>query len=157
MSQPDSWDLRFLGLARYVASWSKDPSTKVGACIVDRFNRIISLGYNGFPRGVPDRKSLLFDRVEKHKRTIHAEMNAILFAEKSVLGDILYTWPFMPCARCASMIIQSGIARVVAPSLIEGSDLYKRWHDELVTSKEMFVEAGVELYLLDVAGIIPLW
>lgn len=143
-----SWDMRFLGLAQHIASWSKDPSTKCGAVIVDQYNRIISLGYNGFARGVEDSGVLLNARDEKLRRIIHAETNAILFAERSLLGCTLYTWPIMSCARCASLLIQVGVARHVAPRLDFQNPLHQRWADEFAASKDMLAQAGVELDLL---------
>lgn len=133
------WDRWFLGLAGYVSSASKDPSTKVGALIVDEQRRIVSAGYNGFPQGVEDDERLN-DREVKYKIVVHAERNAILFAQRSVKGCILFTTPFMPCAACASMVIQSGIKRVVAPY----SD-NPRWIEDFKLTEQLFKEAGVEL------------
>ena len=109
-----NWDKRFLELAKLVGSWSKDPSTQVGAVIVDKDKRIVSIGFNGFPKGVEDSEKRLVDREQKYDIIIHAEANALMFAGKSVEGCTLYTWPFQPCSRCAGLIIQSGIKRVVS-------------------------------------------
>ena len=84
MTRPDKWDLRLLGLAKHVAEWSKDPSTKVGAVIADQKHRVLSLGFNGFARGVKDLAQRLDDRETKYDMIIHAERNAILFANASV-------------------------------------------------------------------------
>src|SRR3990172_2103187 len=81
----DAWDSRFLRLAEFVAQWSKDPNTKVGAVIVDGTHRIVSLGFNGFPRGVDDDERLR-NRELKLKLMVHAEMNAILFAGRALDG-----------------------------------------------------------------------
>lgn len=81
------WDRRFLKIAREVATWSKDPSTQVGAVIVDPDQRVVSLGYNGLPCGVSDSRDLLDDRVAKYATVIHAEQNALLFAARPVAGD----------------------------------------------------------------------
>ena len=89
------WDLRFLEMARNAASWSKDPSTKVGAIIVDDDKRVISVGYNGFPKGVRDDERL-DDRQEKYKIIVHAERNALLFANSNVKNCHIYTYPFLP-------------------------------------------------------------
>ena len=134
------WDKRFLELAKLVGSWSKDPSTQVGAVIVDDKRRIISVGYNGFPRGVEDSEKRLVDREQKYAIIVHAEMNALAFARGSVEGCTLYTWPFQPCSRCAGFIIQSGIKRVVT---IEHSS--ERWNTNFNLSKELFSESGVKL------------
>ena len=109
------WDDRFLGLAQFIAQWSLDPNTKVGAVIADSEQRIVSLGYNGFPRGVHDLPERLQNRDIKLKMTVHGELNAIIFAQRPLSECTLYTWPFMSCAQCAAMVIQSGIRRVVAP------------------------------------------
>lgn len=133
------WDLRFLDLARFISGWSKDPSTQVGAVIVDENNRIVSIGYNGFPKGVCDNDRLK-DRDAKYKIVVHGEINAILFANKSVAGCTLYTVPFEPCPRCAGLIIQSGIKRVVAPH-----NTNNRWEDEFIISRTLFKEANIEV------------
>ena len=137
------WDKRFLGLAEHVSQWSKDPSTKVGACIVDPTNRVVSISYNGFPRGVDDNEDYLNDRAKKLQRTIHAEPNAILFAQRDLTDHTLYVYPFPPCVNCAALIIQSGIVRVVSPEA--SPELRERWHESMVAAEEMFKEAGVEL------------
>ena len=84
----NKWDARMLALVDLVASWSKDPSTQVGAAIVDSKNRVVSLGFNGLPRAVRD--SDVLERDEKLRRTIHAEENALLFASRSVEGCTIY-------------------------------------------------------------------
>jgi len=145
--QPDidrAWDIRFLDLAKYISTWSKDPSTQVGAVITDLHRRIVSVGYNRFARGVCDTQARLHKKDIKYKLTIHAERNAILFSGGDIFGCTLYTWPFMPCAPCASMIIQVGIQRVIAPR----HTIYdKRWHEDFELSSIIFEEAGVQLDL----------
>lgn len=136
-----NWDLRFIGLAQYISQWSKDPSTKVGAVIADRKNRIISIGYNGFPRGINDDERLI-DRNKKLAMILHAEKNALIFANKSLENAVIYTYPFMPCSACAASIIQAGITRVV--SVLNENP---RWVENFKLSQEMFEEAGVESYL----------
>jgi dCMP deaminase len=142
----DKWDRRFLGLAEFVSGWSKDPSTQVGAAIVDDKRRVVSIGYNGFPRGVGDDPERYADRDLKYKMVVHAEINAILFAGRSVEGCDLYTHPFCPCSRCAVQVIQAGIKRCVAPPLPDR--LKERWGVDTALSAQMFREAGVELVLL---------
>lgn len=141
----EKWDKRFLGLAEYIATWSKDPSTKVGAVIADSDNRLVSIGYNGFPKGVDDSIERLENREVKYKIVIHGERNALLFARRDLKDCKLYTWPFMPCSPCASMIIQSGISEVIAPF----SD-NPRWILDFKLSETLFIEAGVELRLLKI-------
>jgi dCMP deaminase len=137
------WDKRFLELAELVGSWSKDPSTKVGAVIVDDNNRIISVGYNGFPKNIEDNHRLQIREI-KYNIIVHGEINAILFANKSVNNCTLYTYPFEPCPRCAGLIIQSGIKRVVAPS-----NKNTRWEEEFKISRQLFKEAKIVLDYID--------
>lgn len=133
----NKWDLRFLQVARLVAGWSKDPSTGVGAVIVDELNRVVSLGFNGFPRGVTD-DARAQDRAIKYEMTVHAEVNAILFAGRSLVGCTLYGWPLSPCGRCASIIAQSGISRVV--SVVTANE---RWVESCGLGERVLREAGV--------------
>jgi len=137
------WDERFLDLAKLCGSWSKDPSTQVGAVIVDGNNRIVSIGFNGFPQGIEDSEERLIDRETKYDIIVHAEANALMFANKSVEGCTLYTWPFQPCSRCAGLIIQSGINRVVS---VIHSD--KRWKKNFEISSNLFKESNILLELL---------
>ena len=135
----DKWDDRFLGLAQHVAGWSKDPSTKVGAVIAGDDHIVRGLGYNGFPRGVPDTPANYENREIKYDRIIHAEMNAVLNASGPVAGCTLYGWPLPPCIRCAAFIIQAGIKRVVAPEYTDG-----RWKDSCSKAFYLCRDAGVE-------------
>ena len=134
------WDKRFLDLAKLCGSWSKDPSTQVGAVIVDGNNRIVSIGFNGFPQGVEDSEERLVDRETKYDIIVHAEANALMFANKSVEGCTLYTWPFPPCSRCAGLIIQSGVTRVV--SVVHTGE---RWKKNFDLARQLFHEAGIIL------------
>lgn len=134
------WDKRFLELAKCVASWSKDPSTKTGSVIVRPDKTIASMGFNGFPRGIVDDPALLHVREEKYKRVIHCEMNAILFAREPLNEYTLYNWPFCSCARCAVHVIQAGIVRVVYPD----APCPDRWKDDTELAERLFVEAGVK-------------
>lgn len=137
----DKWDARFLQLAKHIAGWSKDPSTQVGAVISDDKNRVVSLGFNGFPRGLQDEECLLHDRSSKYPRIMHAEINALLFATKSVEGCTLSVWPLPPCSSCAGAIIQSGIVRVVTASPTAGTK--DRWGESNKLALEMFRESGI--------------
>lgn len=108
------WDKRFIEMAEFVADWSKDPSTKVGAVIVRPDRTIASVGFNGFARGVLDTAERLSNRELKYPLTVHAEINAILSAKEPVRGHTLYVSPLSPCTTCAGAIIQAGINQVVA-------------------------------------------
>lgn len=137
----DKWDLRFLKLADHVAQWSKDPSTKVGAVIVDGDRRVVGMGYNGFPRGVNDDPERLAQREQKLRFVVHAEVNAILNATRSVAGCTLYTTPLFTCGDCAKVVVQSGITRVVSiqKSLANITD----WALLMDTARTIYQEAGV--------------
>lgn len=106
------WDRRFMDLAMHVADWSKDPSTRVGSVIVAPDRRIVSLGYNGFPRGVTDSDERLNDRPTKYAFVAHAERNALDNADINMRGCTLYV-TLQPCADCTKSIIQKGITKVV--------------------------------------------
>ncbi len=145
MSRLLFWDRWHLGLAEYVSTASKDPSTKVGAVIVDPDRRVVSVGYNGLPRGVEDTEERLHNRDIKYKMVVHAERNALMFSNlASLKGCAIYVWPMMPCAACASMIIQKGITTVVAPQ-----NDNPRWQHDFDLSKQLFTEAGVLLRLYE--------
>ena len=136
------WDIRFLELAEYVAQWSKDPSTKVGSVIIDHLHRVVSLGYNGFPRGVQDRPDRYNVRETKYLFVCHAERNALDNAPMPVEGCTLYV-PLLPCNECAKSIIQRGIRRVVTRTPKRDDTFH--WD----ITKKMFIESGVELKFYD--------
>ncbi len=142
------WDVRFLELAKHISSWSKDPSTQVGAVAV-KDRRILATGYNGFPRGVADLPGRLENRNEKYLRTVHAEANAIAQAAKNAisLADAdIYVWPFIPCSSCCTLLIKAGIRRVVVPN----TTIPDRWEESFNMSQAMFSEAGIDLIVIDV-------
>lgn len=139
------WNYRFMDMAHLVATWSKDPSSKVGAVIVDANRRIISTGYNGLAIGVEDSIERLTNRDVKYKIILHAEENAIMFAKRDLSGCSLYVTTLPPCAHCASLIIQSGIKTVYACK----SDIPERWKESYDLTTAMFNESGVKLVFLD--------
>jgi dCMP deaminase len=137
-----SWDDYFMSIAFLSAMRSKDPSTQVGACIVNDENKIVGIGYNGFPRGCDDAK-LPWSRSgnttldTKYPYVCHAEMNAILNKnEANITGSRMYVALF-PCNDCAKMIIQSGIKEVIY--------LNDKYHDTHQTqaSRKLFDMTGV--------------
>jgi dCMP deaminase len=137
------WDERFLELAKLISTWSKDPSTKTGAVIVNPDRTILSVGYNGFPKGMDDSAELYANREIKYERIVHCEMNAILNAKQSVEGCTLYTWPFGSCQRCAAHMIQGGIKTFVFPKLPK--ELEERWKESVLKTKAYIKEAGLTL------------
>ena len=141
----DKWDTRFIEMAAMVATFSKDPSTKTGAVIVDVYNNVLATGYNGFPYGMPDDDALYANRDEKYSRIIHCEMNAILRCQPLKRDDFitLYTWPFMSCDRCVVHMLQAGITRFVAPKCPE--DKAERWAPIFERTRKYIDECGAEL------------
>jgi dCMP deaminase len=133
LQPPDKWDLRFLRLAKEIASRSKDPSTKVGAVIVGADRHVVSTGYNGFPKGMDDDPRHYDNRETKLERIIHAEMNALIRANGA--GHTIYTWPLASCPRCAVHLIQGGIRRFV--SVTQTPKIAERWADPCTRSAKM--------------------
>ena len=140
-----NWDEYFMGIAKFSAERSKDPSTQVGACIVSHDNRILSIGYNGCPNGFSDDSDMTWDRTgdfinSKYAYVCHAEENAILNyfgSKKDLVGSTVYVTLF-PCNECAKIIIQSGIKKIVFES-----DKYDGT-DSNVVAKKLFDACGVE-------------
>jgi len=145
------WGDRYLNLAKEVSTWSRDPSTKVGAVVVGDHGQLLSQGYNGFPRGVGDSAARYKNRDVKYKLVVHAEMNAIYNAGLngiSLDGATLYVYGCPICNECAKGIIQVGIKKVVSlrPKDLKSLD---RWTQSIKDAKAMFTEAEV-MYLTDV-------
>ena len=145
-----SWDEYFMGVAMLSALRSKDPSTKVGACIVNQNKRIVGIGYNGLPCGCND-DEFPWERTggfldTKYAYVVHAEPNAILNSTSDLTGATLYVTLF-PCNECAKLIIQSGIREIVYVS-----DKYKDT-EASIASRRMLEAAGVKLRQLDAPKI----
>ena len=137
------WDLRYLELAKHISTWSKDPSTKIGAVAIAKNGQVLSQGYNGFPRGVADSEVRLADREQKLQRVVHAEMNVIYNASLhgvSLSGSTLYVYGLPCCSDCAKGVIQVGFKRVVMPKQVQTD----RWKESWNRAKEMFREGGVK-------------
>ena len=139
-----SWDEYFMGVAILSGRRSKDPNTPVGSCIVSEDNKILSMGYNGFPKGCADddfpwEREAEEELDTKYPFVTHSELNAILnYRGGSLEGAKIYVSLF-PCNECAKAIIQSGIKAV-----IYRDDLYKDTK-EVKASKRMLKTAGVEI------------
>ncbi len=138
-----SWDEYFMGIAILSAQRSKDEWTQVGSCIVNSENKILSVGYNGMPRGCND-DNMPWERKgataldTKYPYVCHAELNAILNNDGSILkGATMYTTLF-PCNECAKAIIQTGIKKVIYLS-----DKYADT-DSTLASKKMFDMTGIQ-------------
>lgn len=139
-----SWDEYFMGVAHLSGMRSKDPNTQVGACIVSPDNKILSMGYNGFPKGCSDdvfpweRENAEDNTETKYPYVTHSELNAILnYRGGSLEGTKLYVSLF-PCNECAKAIIQAGIRTVVYDS-----DKYRGTPSNRA-ARRMFDAAGVE-------------
>lgn len=140
------WDVRYLQQAALVASWSKDPSKKVG-CVITRGKFPVSQGFNGFPSRIPDAKKDYNNKALKRRKVIHAEINAILAAKCDLIDHTLYVYPLMPCDRCAAVIIQVGITRVVFPYQ-EDNTVISSWQASFDIAIDMFKQAKVELVVI---------
>lgn len=144
------WHDRFLRLAEEVSTWSKDPNTKVGAVITKETNRVLSLGYNGFPTQINDDPAKLADRAVKNQWTVHAELNAILNGQPERHppwpGYTLYaTLP--PCSRCALAAVQADISTVwtIAPD----AERLARWGGDMRLGAEIFRAASCEYWIVN--------
>jgi len=145
-----SWDEYFMGVAMLSAARSKDPNTQVGACIVSQDNKILSMGYNGFPIGCSD-DDFPWNRDgdpynNKYFYSTHSELNAILnYRGGSLEGCKLYVTLF-PCNECAKAVIQSGIR-----TIIYADDKYADT-PSVRASKRMLTAAGVEFRPYQASG-----
>lgn len=140
------WDKIFLELAKNISTWSKDPSTKVGAVAVGDKRQILATGYNGFPRNIGDYADRLENRETKYKYTIHAEMNCIYnatFNGVSLNGSSLYIYGLPVCSECAKGIIQVGVKRVF---MCYPESIPEKWDTAGMHSRQMFYEANVEFF-----------
>lgn len=164
-----TWDERFIAMARLVATWSKDPSTKVGCVLIEpSTHAVIGVGFNGFPRGVREEMPVVtgfpnldmkrWDRPQKYQWAEHAERNAIYNAAR--LGHPTEgAWAYVSwdpaesvCADCARALIQAGIKRVIGPSDgVQGRldiDNDGGWRAGCEISAQMFKEADVVVITL---------
>ena len=137
-----SWDTYFMGIAQLSSKRSKDPKTQVGACIVSPENKIVGIGYNGFPKGISDDVFPWKDQGDfletKYPYVVHAEANAILNASQNLKDCKLFVTLF-PCNECTKLIIQSGIKELIYVSnKDEGKDFQ-------IASRKMLEKAQVKL------------
>ena len=135
------WHERFMRLAQEVSTWSKDPSTQVG-CILVKDRRVISTGFNGFPRGISDDLDRLTNREVKYEMTVHAEVNAVTTAALHGIStdgcDVYVT--FQPCSRCAAVLINAGVRAVYSKAAY---DIPSRWIENFKIASKLFEEAGI--------------
>lgn len=145
------WWKRYINLAKEVATWSEDRSTKVGAVIVSPDNRIISVGYNGFPVGVDQHKDWRHTRPAKYGFTEHAERNAIYNADCSLAGCTMFM-NFTPCSceDCTRAIIQKRIGFVVGPDEDFPGVGAGEHYSKNTIADEMFAESRTQRWVLRV-------
>jgi dCMP deaminase len=129
----NKWHQRFLKLASAVGAWSKDPSTRVG-CVLVRDKRVVSVGYNGFPRGISDDLNRLLDREQKYEITVHAEVNSVTTAALHGLSTE------------GSVLINAGIKEVYE---LGGKEVPERWLDNFLLASRLLAEAGVLYQVLE--------
>lgn len=147
---PENWDQRFLYLAATIASFSKDPSTKVGAVAVSN-RRILAMGFNGLPAGVTDAPERLDNRELRLAMTTHAEQNLLAYAARAgvcLAGSTVYVYPLMTCSSCAAMLINADISQIVVPDLLEPM----RWKESFDLARQMCTEAGISVHRVPLEG-----
>jgi dCMP deaminase len=140
------WDRRFLQLAEEISSWSKDPSSQVGAVAV-KDRHILATGYNGLPMGTLDLRERLDNRELKYALIQHAEANLLAHAARhglSLRDATVYVYPFFPCTNCCGALINAGIGRIVVPDL----PIPERWATNFGLSQKLLEEAGIPLDVL---------
>ena len=146
---PQVWGQRYRDLAKEISTWSKDPSTKVGAVVIGEHGQLLSQGYNGFPRGIKDSDERLNNRERKYELVVHAEMNAIYNASLSGVSlkdSTLYVYGLPICNECAKGIIQVGIKKVVATR----PQIYNSEWDKSNKNAEALLREAEVMYLIDV-------
>ena len=146
----NKWDRRFLALAQHIATWSKDPSRKIGAVAVGEHRNILATGYNGFPARIIDTEERLNNRDLKYDLVVHAEMNCIYNAGKegvSLRRATMYVWGLPVCHECAKGIIQAGFYRVV---IADENYTDEKWINSFEKTQKLFREAGIICDAIDI-------
>lgn len=143
MKSPTNWTQRYLKLAKEISTWSKDPSTQIGAVVIGDEGQILSQGYNGFPRGIEDSEEKLNDKETKYDHIVHGEMNCIYNAclnGVSLKGSSLYVYGLPVCHICANGIIQVGIKKVY---MAHDMELPQRWMESWEKTRVKFIESRI--------------
>jgi dCMP deaminase len=141
MSATWKWARRFMQIARNIASWSKDPSTKVGAVAIGSAKQILAEGYNGIPRGVKDLPER-YERPAKYDYIVHAEANVVAHAARSVLAGSTVYVTHLCCSQCAALLINAGVKTVITDKNAKTSMPPEKFE----IARQMFREAGVQLF-----------
>lgn len=132
-------------MAALIATWSKDPSKKIGAVAV-RNNRLLAQGYNGFPKGIPDKVEWLHNRDKKLELMVHAEMNMVYNAahnDVNLVDSTVYIHGLPSCHECAKGLIQAGVSKIVMYDAFEDPCWVESWEK----SKSMYDYAKIKYYL----------
>lgn len=143
----EKWVNRFMGLAREVSTWSKDPSSQLGAVAVNDDRQILSIGYNGFPRGMNDSDYLYADRESKYPRVVHAEMNVIYNATYngiSLKDSTVFVYGLLICSECAKGLIQVGVKQVYMKCINNP----EKWKEEFKKSQDYFSESNIKYTII---------
>jgi len=152
LMQSTIWSDKYIKLAKEISTWSKDPSTKIGAVVVGADGQILSQGFNGFPRGIKDSEERLNNRERKYELVVHGEMNAIYNASLngvSLKDSTIYVYGLPTCNECAKGIIQVGIKKVVA---MRPAKYNSDWDKSNKNAAALFKEADVT-YLIKVEEV----
>jgi dCMP deaminase len=145
----DKWHRRYLQLAETVAGWSKDPSRQIGCVAVNDKGQILSVGYNGFPRGINDDPVRLNNREEKYKFVVHAEKNMIYNATHngvSLDGSTVYVSGLPVCSECAKGLIQVGVKQVI---MDDATNIRDNWAESWELTRSLFDEARIKYKILE--------
>lgn len=153
---------KHMNLARFIANeYSKDRSTKVGCVVIGPGDNVLSTGYNGIARGVKDDVEERHQRPEKYKWFEHAERNAIFNAARNGIklqGSSIYVTSLITCIDCARGIIQSGISALYLEesAFSTSNERGQAWIDQWTTSKRMFDESGVKVYMVSETSTVQI-
>lgn len=139
------WTNHFIKVAELVSTMSKDPNHKIGAVIVDKNNRIVSTGFNGFAKGIADTEDRLNDKETKRLLMLHAEENAILYAKQDLTDCSIYVYGYPSCIHCTSIIIQSGIKNIYYKNSRKDNTISDYWKHNLEMALSLANEAGVNV------------
>jgi dCMP deaminase len=152
-TDPLKWYTRFMDMADLICTWSKDPSTKVASVAINEKKQLLSMGYNGFPRGIKDIPERYETREVKYKYVLHAEQNLISNAVANGVSldrSIVLVSGLPPCDRCALELIQADISTIVVKksdiAIIKANRL--EWWKSWQFSNDLFGEAGVRVIFL---------